>query len=1379
MTATTLPEGRTDARIDALLARLLDLSLRNRLLNFRPTRQSMAVAAHGREALDAIEDAFAAEGRWFALQPAAEGATPEQLGADLRRGVLRMRVAADRCARDSIEIARRAARTQDETGANALFLAVGMLEHSDAATGQSGRAPLLLVPVEIERISREEGCRVRRGAGDVQLNAALVEFLRVKHGLELGLEELPEDEAGIDVLAILEAVRARIAALPGWAVHEEAHLALLDFRKWPIWVDIRERRAQLEGHPVVAPVLTRGQSGAAAPLGAGAAAVVDERVLEAMDPSTLAMPLPCDGSQLAAVVAAGARRSFVLQGPPGTGKSQTIANLVSNAVAAGLRVLFVAEKQVALDVVARRLQEGGLGPWMLDLHPERCGRAEFVAQVKEALDGLEGVRTAAGAPAAATECLHLEQLRAATRTVRAIGHSAYSGAARLAELGATPQELQGGAGGSAAGTPGGPGTADLSATVNALTTAPQLDALLESARALTAAAQRCAPLAEHPLRELRRPAPSADPEAFAAAARAFAQATLASAREAAEFEHAAGLPAGTCIAVAALDALTALGAAASMSELAAVPAGTLAETTDPARWAARQSELRVRMRALLDEKDARREVFAARAFDHSVEDLDPAPLLADLRTRGARFWIFGWFARRAIARELMPHCRNKVPTDREWLDGALTAIGRLATARNAAQQARPVVEARMGEFPDAATAQSRLEALERLATACTEGARALGAPVTPALVQRARDGAAARGAAAVRAHAQAAAAALATIAPFEPTWEDAPALRAEQAQRWAGAAARLGEWNAWLAAAAAARAAGAGPIAEAVAAGAVAPADAPVAAERAALAAWWRSLRENLEAFRSFDPAVVERLAGAYATRLEQSREGVAARAAAGVKARVAALEQSKAPEAAAALARLAELRALQRPRRSIRTLVRQTGPALAALKPVVLASPLSAAMHLDPSLPPFDLVVFDEASQVPLADALGALSRAGAAVVVGDSRQLPPTSFFDAGPGDEAAPVDEDAPEELESLLDEFVAARMPELMLRWHYRSRDERLIAFSNAEIYGGRLQTFPNALREDPLLGVGLRVVQGTYDRARTRTNEAEARAVVDELLRRLRAPEAVPANRSLGVVAFSIAQSDRIQDLFDEAVDADPALRATVAALRDPVMIKNLEAVQGDERATMLFSIGYGRDADGKLAMNFGPMNRAGGERRLNVAITRAQEQMLVFSTIRAGDIDASRTAVVGVRLLRDFLAFAEQGSLPAAEGGAGAGGAGATGAGGATAASAHAGRPDALEEQVARALEARGWTVDRHVGRSGYRISLALRDRANPRRWAVGVEFDGPFWSETPTVADRELLRRAVLARLGWRVERVWSAQWLKDPAAVVARIERAAGVTT
>ena len=1307
-------------RLDTLLSRLLDLSLRNRLLNFRPTRQSMQVAAGDLDALCAVEDAVAGPSRkWFTLR-AAKGEPAEERAqaiADLARGSLRMRVPADRCAADAIEIFRRAHRTLDETGANPLYLVVGTLEHADPETRQTGRAPLILVPLEIERISKAEGCRVRRAEADITLNAALVEFLRQRHRLDLGLSELPEDETGIDVRAILDRLRERTASLPGWGVRFESHVACLDFRKWPIWTDIRDRRAQLAAHPIVGTVLER----------RGTPAAIGHVALEERDPAQLALPLPCDGSQLAAVLAAGERRSFVLQGPPGTGKSQTITNLVSHALAGGMRVLFIAEKQVALDVVARRLVEAGLGPWMLNLHPEKCGRAEFVAQVKEAWDALERAPRSAADPPASADRAKLAELRDATAAARACGHSAYTAARRLVELadGAAPVDH---------------GGIDLSTTVDALLTKEALDRMLASARAAGEAASRAAagePLDRHPLRDLRR---SGQLRALGALAQA-----LRAARE-------SGAPAASVVTAAA----------------------------GGAPWADARERVRADIAAAVRDDRAQEAFRADGRLDAGVLEADPAPIVADLRSRGARFWPLGWWARRGIARALAVHAPRPLASDRASLESLLALIAEARTARAAAADARTRMAAATGASPsDAARAQRALEALEGVERAV---AGIGGAGATDA------------GAASATGDASPAATLADAVREIDLVGGAAacPALAsaAEQARRWSTALPRAAAWSAWREAARAASDAGLAPLVAAIERGAVDARGtdggdrAERAAERAMLHAWLRSLRDNLGSLRGFDAGAAERMVDAYARALDESRASVARRAAAAVKQRFAALEASNAPGLGEQLSRMAELRALQRPRRSIRTLIRQTGHALAAVKPVVLASPLSAAMHLDPELPPFDLVVFDEASQVPLADALGALSRATSAIVVGDSRQLPPTSFFDAAGGadDPAAGAvagsdaeDEPAFEELESVLDEFVASRFPELMLRWHYRSRDERLIAFSNANIYGGKLQTFPAAFRAHPRLGTTLRHVAGTYDRSRTRTNPEEAKAVVAELAARLRSSDACAANRSMGVVAFSVAQQTLIQDLFDELVDGDEAVRATVAALDEPVLIKNLEAVQGDERATMMFSIGYGRDADGKVAMNFGPMNRAGGERRLNVAITRAREQMIVFSTIRAGDIDLARSGATGVRLLRDFLDFAERagGGTGSATGG-GAGPARATDHG--DAAAAHAGRPDAVEESIARALEARGWTVDRHVGASGYRVSLALRDRTDPERWCVGVELDGPFWQSGATVADRELLRRNVLRGLGWRTVRAWSAEWLRDPQSVVARIEAAAG---
>ncbi|MBE7450444.1 MAG: hypothetical protein HS111_16565 [Kofleriaceae bacterium] len=448
-----------------------------------------------------------------------------------------------------------------------------------------------------------------------------------------------------------------------------------------------------------------------------------------------------------------------------------------------------------------------------------------------------------------------------------------------------------------------------------------------------------------------------------------------------------------------------------------------------------------------------------------------------------------------------------------------------------------------------------------------------------------------------------------------------------------------------------------------------------------------------------------------------------------------------------------------QRRHRPLRALFRDIPGLLTRLKPCLLMSPLSVAQYLDPEadgFTGFDLVVFDEASQIPTADAIGALARGKAAVIVGDSRQLPPTRFFE--PGGDGAPAasepgDEDDVEELESILDDGVAARLPELRLSWHYRSRHEDLIAFSNERYYGGGLDVFPAAAARTPELGVSWRKVDGAYDRAGTRTNPAEARAVVAEVVARLTDPER--AARSIGVVTFGRPQQELVLDLLDDARRRHPELeRHFGAEVAEPVLVKNLETIQGDERDVMLFSIGYGPDAAGKVTMNFGPLNRAGGERRLNVAVTRAREQLVVFSTLEPEQI-AEEGAALGVRHLAELLRYAR---------GDGRGGA------------ARDERPPAtaLGRAIGLALAARGWHVHHQVGCAGYRVDVAVLDPDDPGRYVLGIETDGPSYARARTARDRDRLRTAVMANLGWRLYRIWSLDWWDDPEKEAQRVHNA-----
>ncbi|WP_354000742.1 DUF3320 domain-containing protein [Pseudomonas plecoglossicida] len=436
-----------------------------------------------------------------------------------------------------------------------------------------------------------------------------------------------------------------------------------------------------------------------------------------------------------------------------------------------------------------------------------------------------------------------------------------------------------------------------------------------------------------------------------------------------------------------------------------------------------------------------------------------------------------------------------------------------------------------------------------------------------------------------------------------------------------------------------------------------------------------------------------------------------------------------------------------------LRELMTRAPEALTKLTPCLLMSPLSIAQYLPPASTPFDLVIFDEASQIPVWDAIGAMARGKQVVMVGDPKQLPPTSFFDRA---ESTADDEDVEADLESILDECISANLPMRNLNWHYRSRHESLIAFSNQRYYQSKLVTFPSPFTADQ--AVRMCPVAGVYDKGGSRTNLIEARALVADLVARLQSPAFRESGRTVGVVTFNGEQQKLIMDMLDEACRKDPSLDSYFAESElEPVFVKNLESVQGDERDIIYFSTTYGKDAAGAMSMNFGPMNRPGGERRLNVAITRARQELVLFSTLRPEHIDLARTQAVGVRDLKHFLEFAERGPRALAEVNFGSVG----------------GFDSPFEEAVAAALAKKGWQIHTQIGVSSFRVDLGVVHPDAPGRFLAGVECDGATYHRSATARDRDKLREFVLRGLGWEIVRIWSTDWWVDAAGTAEKVHQ------
>ena len=442
----------------------------------------------------------------------------------------------------------------------------------------------------------------------------------------------------------------------------------------------------------------------------------------------------------------------------------------------------------------------------------------------------------------------------------------------------------------------------------------------------------------------------------------------------------------------------------------------------------------------------------------------------------------------------------------------------------------------------------------------------------------------------------------------------------------------------------------------------------------------------------------------------------------------------------------------LQKRHKPIRQLTTEMGEAFARLAPCMLMSPLSIAQYLPPDLPPFDLVIFDEASQIAPWDAIGAMARGRQVVVAGDPRQMPPTNFFGRSAGDEEVDDDE---RDTESILEECLAAGLPQHTLDWHYRSQHESLIAFSNSRYYENRLITFPAPVTRTS--AVSWRRVDGVYAKGTGRTNQREAEAIVAETVARLSHPD----GKTLGIIVLNAEQQRLIEDLLDRERQRNPALERFFGdATLEPVFVKNLETVQGDERDVILLGIGYGPTEPGApvMSMNFGPLNRDGGWRRLNVALTRARVEMVVFTSFDAAMIDFNRTSARAVRDLKHFIEFAERGPRALAEAVQGSLG----------------GFDSPFEAAVAEALSEKGWQVVTQIGVSRFRIDLGIVHPDRPGDYLVGVECDGAAYHSAATARDRDKVRQAILETLGWKLLRVWSTDWWVNKAGAMEKLHTA-----
>ena len=1350
-------------RLESARQELLYLGLRNPLINYRH------YAARGVEMIDErpshVLRLLVDKGQEMSFLPIAEGEVgelpqPEEIRhADLflqtgyESAVLQKRLL------HSYYLAR---STIEEQGVNILYLALGMLHWYERENSEVvRRAPLVLVPVELGRVDANSPFHLRYTGTDIGDNLSL----RLKLRLDFGLE-LPElDTDALDLPNYFATVQTAVSTMPRWQVDETAvALGFFSFNKFLMYNDLDPANwpeSPPSQHPTLQAILSANgfSTEETSDIYEGALAQ-SHQVVDA------------DSSQTLAILAVNEGCNLVIQGPPGTGKSQTITNLIAEAMGQGKTVLFASEKLAALEVVKRRLDEVGLGDAALELHshkttkrtlldelartwclgqPKEDGHFLDLPHLQETRDDLNtyhrAMNTAVGNSGrtafyaygrflqlqAQLDGLDLPELD--TQTMREWSQSEFE--ARLAVLAALQAHVK------QMGVPqdhafwGTGETEDWDAS------------LLESEEANQ-------PNLQSPISNLRASSLAVQ-DALAALQTAVAQ--LANQLQVPEPEDETAVDQLILIGQRLLDAPN-LFAVDVQSELWHTQADAILTALAAGE---RVEELRGQFSHWL--------IPEAWTQDITQSVLDIRTGLMAGRSRWKR--LFSSDYRRAKG-QLAGLCHTAVPDKWQTQVDAVDAILEVRRRQPKLDGMATTLAQLFGiRWEGLASDWNRLMAvalwLTRLHKEIAAGERpySLLNYVTRKIDKPVVEAALA-GIASQREACQTAVAQLPQFLGMEDGWGKRPfADQNARLQRFHNEAERWSEWGQYQA------------MIEQWETGdwrlETDPTQSPIFNLQSQIShiadswphaathlttlfeySWFKSLVEKAQDERPIllQTDQVEKVD----TFCQLDSEFLRYNRLRLMHEHWAGLSRYEAGGQAGLLQKEIGKKRQHIP---IRKLMTDAGQIIQQLKPIFMMSPLSIAMFLPSESVRFDLVIFDEASQVRPVDAFGAILRGQQTVVVGDSRQLPPTSFFEAVSGERDVEeleigdwrLETDNPQSLisnlpistsESILDLFVAQNAPERMLRWHYRSQHESLITVSNREFYERQLVIFPSpdAAKEE----VGLvyhHLPETAYDRGGTRTNELEAAAVAQAVLDHAQSQP----HLTLGVVAFSSSQREAIETQLEwlrrHSETAESFFQAHPI---EPFFVKNLENVQGDERDVILISVGYGRSADGRLTMNFGPLNQTGGERRLNVLITRARRRCEIFTNLMADDIDLRRTDAAGVAALKTYLAYAQTSELEE------------------LAPTTLANRSP-LADVVAVALQERGLVVERPFNEM---VDLAVRDGKRLNHYRLGIQLDG---SRPPSARDRERIQPQVLQRLGWRFYRLWGSRWWDDAAVTLAQL--------
>ena len=1309
--------------------RLLDLSVKNNLLNFRYAKDAIHLLLTDiNELISRVE-----EGGQLTIQPnqtKLKNATffgvsneirtlAELIRIELSSGIVRS-YSGDFTLQEAVSsLIRKGRASQEEVGANTLFLATGFLKWKYGDEKEYKYAPIVLLPVNIKK-TKTHGIIVEPGE-EFTVNNTLIEFLYSQFDLDLrGVEE--KNLTPSEIFAVF---RSKTSNMQGWLVHEDAYIAQFTFAGYAMWRDVKDNMKIYRENPVILSLLTNTNK-----LTENKLCAADE---DAIAPDEILMPLPCDSSQFSAIAEAQKGTSFVLHGPPGTGKSQTITNIIANAISSGKTVLFVAEKQAAIKVVKKRLNEIGIGEFCLELHSGKTvdkaeivlelhsgktvDKAEIVRSVENTLslkDEYDGTQFAQDAERIANFRDTLSRPLTALHKKRGLGVSVYEGIVNYLANASAPELV------------------NIESTFYDNLTDKKLAEYENMLLTAQAAAKECGGVYRSPFANVNMT------ECDETAKRAV---MFSSEVVVAELKHLKNylalfldtfsqkISTFTPKKLEGLIGIVKTLKSGALSEFFSCDErdfyiffnANLSYDRDVRRWMTRFKSL-VDISKFCEGLEEEIELcggdyLSSRNLTVIVKRISRVAK-TPLRAGEELEWVKLALAIEEDKRNIFGY------TD---LAAEFTGITGGISDRKREEFLRPIYD-----FHAVCESVFMDYNADAFNSACARANDGHLTPLYNGILSAARSF-------------EESCTFFAKTVKLEKNAVDDLDIYDYFFAKCSALIDNIDMLPAWCMYKKTAEKldrSGLTFITDALESG-------QISGEKI-LSAFRKNVyrnfvQKNIPAdprLAGFSATVMDETASNFSLVLEEFMRLTRIK----IRHELISRLPDEGTEGAIALELMSFRRQTKTNLRSlnIRTLIAEIPELLKIVAPCMLMSPFTVSQYLPAVCDLFDMVIFDEASQMPTCEAVPSLARGRSAIVVGDPKQMPPTSFFMAVGADEDNPEAED----LESVLDDCLALGMPEKHLSWHYRSKHESLIAFSNIMYYSSKLCTFPSPDAMD--CKVTLRYIEnGVYQRGGSKCNREEAEALVAEVIRRLSDKEL--ARSSIGIVTFSMPQQVYIEKMLNRAI-ADKGLDDVAFDREEPIFVKNLENVQGDERDVILFSVCYGPDTLGKISLNFGPLNQLGGWRRLNVAVSRAREEMIVFSSMRYSMIDLSRTTSRGVAGLKAFLEFAEKGRT-----------------GIATPSDEVIINRTGIGRYVAKELASYGYECRCDVGVSDFKIDIGVIDPKNKHNFILAVLCDG---STNFSIKDKFVMQVNTLKRNNWNVIRLYSVNFFNNPKREIKKIK-------